>query len=248
MGGLVSTPPKQTSTTRTATSQPSPQGSCPPPVTDADYIIPPDNLTNCIPLTSAIRYELFQFMAQKQGTLRSTFPEKIPFKYGKKDICPLYTPPPGTKLFPCNNAVLDYCKANAFPTYTSVNGCILDLNRKGGTVPTAVVFTLPSATSNGRSLDTTVGTFTTGGLCKTITISGNIVDVAANCATASISIRRGTTRVVSKTFTFSRTGPTSIAIPIGVTVNAKDTLVFTITITKAGCSLTATNVSFRCEF
>lgn len=40
---------------------------------------------------------------QKTGTLRSDFPQKVVFKYGKTDTCPDYIPPPKTKQFACRN-------------------------------------------------------------------------------------------------------------------------------------------------
>lgn len=230
-------------------SSPKPQGQCPPPVTDNDYIIPPDNLTNCVPLQAAIRRELFQVVQlNKQGTLRTDFPTKTEFKFGKVDYCPLYQAPNKTKLFPCNMQVYNYCKAYGVPTYTSANACMLDLNRKGGVAPVVVQFTVTSATSTGRSLDVAVGTFATSGLLKAITVNGTMTDVTSGCGTTSLTIFRGTTRVTSKTFTFNRSGTTSVSVPIGVTVNANDRLVLQLIITKAGCTVTVSNTNFICQF
>jgi hypothetical protein len=74
---------------------------CPPPVTDADYILPEDSHENC-------NIEGFYY-STKIAPLRSTFPTKRPAKYGGTDSCPSYVPPPTTKSFNCDPA-LDYCR------------------------------------------------------------------------------------------------------------------------------------------
>lgn len=82
---------------------------CPPPVTDADYIVPEDSPEVCNAQNDS-NIESFYF-STKTGTLRSNFPTKTRAKYGGTDSCPTYTPPPTTKTVNCDPA-LDYCRGS----------------------------------------------------------------------------------------------------------------------------------------